>query len=322
MSAHPDGQVPATRIVREKIETRRLLRALEMAGLPRPSGRPPAGDLKRLLEADGILTQVLEVLERERGRKGAVDGTEFLEFLETVARARSRILETVPPELATSARRHLLRVSVTEPQVWEEVRRFRLDAPARPAAEATDLHVRKAELQPLPGSGEIDPWIERLPTPWLRTVARKLGLPRSRGRAELVEAVAELLRDPVELRGLLRRALDFTGRVALAQVLRRDGFTIGDESSALRDAVELPWDWEQVADPPPIAKLRMLGLVHVGPVAGERAVAVPPELRPLLVAALREVDPDAARGLAPPEPPAGRPRRRHAGSGPEVHPAP
>lgn len=296
-------------LLAQKLDVLRLLRALDRVGVTPAEHAGLPGALARLHMFDEMLTTLL--VFADDGAEGT-DDPEFVAsaetFVETGPAAREEVLAVLPPEIRMRAAGAATQAVATEAEVMLELEARRREAETYVsddededydvedmfrevdrAAEALasfdaaplphDERVARQEAKPLPLARAPEPWLERLPAAWLKTMARLHGLDSARKKPVLVKDIAKHLRTPEALRPVLAEALDPEARLCLAGLLVF-GEAAGEEfDEAFAAAAAVPWDWTS-RTPAVLApgRLRVYGLAFVGRRKGETVYALPEDL--------------------------------------------
>ncbi len=314
------GQTPdMRRLVHEKLQILRLLRALDRAGI-NPAERPRLhAPLVRIAEVDGMLDSVLELLERTVG--GEDLGEEALTGLLHIAEEmRGAVGDALDADDRAAFHRARGEVVASEAEVWMEVDALRRrsrpgPAPRRPltsdevARAAENAWGRKRQPRPRgeakvkaeerrelpPDDAPLVAWFERMPERWREGVARIHDVPLDDAGAR-ARRIAERLSDEAWLRRFLEERLGASERGYLAWLSEGGCIPLKTVRRGLGSGLEVHWDWSSGLPASAGGKLRAAGLVHVGMRNGEKVAVVPLALRAAIREALGRVDPDAARG--------------------------
>ena len=313
------GGPEVRRLVDEKLQTLRLLRALDRAGTDPEVDVALQVRLVKLAEADGMLDAMLDEVQGA----GAQD-PELRALIGKVPLAmeivRGDVVDALPPALRERFRRASSEVAVSETEVWLEVEARRRGGGAVRATRRgsgplsdeeaerlarqvwsaagqqrvyrVDRRVRAHERKPLPSpNAPLRAWLDRLPRPWRETTARLHGVPLQ-GRGALALRLAERLLDPRATRRFLQEHLGRSERDLLARFLAA-GLAVLDDDEDLAQALWVPWTLQAGPAPTVGGRLRTAGLVHVGTDGGRTLAMVPPPLQAMLASLLEEVDPEA-----------------------------
>ena len=320
-------------VLAEKLRVLRTIRALDRAGVDPSEVAAVREPLVRLAEVDDMLTVVLDGFERFGC--GPADGEDpepastIPQLLQLAEALRGDVVDVLDSGDRKAFERCTTEVMAIEAEVWMQVDELRArkrkgGRKRRPKGRdagslaLTDVEVQRAGEEawgegkkppPLPGRRQVAEaervplpaddaplvaWFERMPAPWLQGLAIVHGLPAA-GPVPLAERVAGMLSTPGALERILRERLGASEREKLALLLAMDFLPLGGAASDASEVFEVDWDWTLGLPAPVGAKLRAVGLVHVGRVGRSRVAAVPPPLRGPLAAALVAVDPDAAQ---------------------------
>ncbi len=307
------------RLVAEKIEILKVLRALDSVGADPAANRKLGAALVRLAEYDQTLTEVLDLLDRTGSGEADAASPEFHQFASIGQGLRGQVLATLPAGLRDDVREALAHVSASEPEVWMQVDDLRRRAPLarEPAAPRRPLNAREAgkiaartfpagpppdpegdakvaeqERLDLPTADEVEPWLETLPEGWLRAVARMHDVDADLARPARVAAIAPRLRDATWLETALRDRIGKDERRMLAGALALGEFPMPAQGPTTNPHFDVPWDWEGGLPPSSGGKCRALGLFFVGARWGCRTGCIPVELRGPLRTILTRLDPE------------------------------
>lgn len=295
-------------VIQEKLANLRLIRALDVAGIDPAIHRRLQPRLVRLAEHDGLLGSLLELLDRERDNPAEDEGGPIGTFIALGRSVRDDVLGALKGPDRRAVEEALESVAASEPEVWMEVEALRREASSRPRAgpptlplgevEARklgremfeegipdtepDARVLRAESKPLPRAHALEPWLRRLPRPWLRGMARLYDLDPSRGKEALALDLARAMRSPDLVERVLFERIGARERDLLVSFLALSPVAWDDLDEDRREGLAVTHDWEAGLPPGVGAKLRAFGLLHVGTMRGTRVVAVQPEAAGLL----------------------------------------
>lgn len=320
------------RLVDQKLQFLRLLRALDRVGIDPQEVAGIRKPLVRIAQLDSLFDSSLEFCEREPAAISGLEST-LRELVASAEAARGDVLDALSSkdqEALVCASRE---VAVNEFEVWNEVAALRRTAAEEPDedvegvdeldglldAEAladeiwgeggtggfevhADERVRRHERKPMPTpDAPLREFFDRLPRNWRRVMAQFHDIP-VQGRPALAQRLADRVSDPAWLRTFIGERLGRSERELLWQFATTTAIPIDihDDLHADRAGFELGgllevhWDWEEGLPPATGGKLRAAGLVHVGSDRGERIAAVPPVLKELVLNAIREADAELA----------------------------
>lgn len=311
-------------LVAEKVRVRKLLRALDRAGVDPKREAALRVPLVRLAECDHVLTLALVLLTSpDIDRPMTPEDAEALH--RRAEQVRGEVTDAVPVDARARFDRARDEVAASAAEVWMEVDAARAavgSAPprrsdghakaeretaeqiaerawasghARSSLSTADRRALRAEeAKPLPpASAPLVAWFERLPASWRDSVARLHDL-RPSPPTNVAEALAARVADAEWLASYLRDRLGATEREKLAIVLAAGAVLLRNARTEAAQRFAVPWDWSEGLPPTSGGKLRASGLVHVGTADGSLVATVPPPLREVAATALRRVDPEAA----------------------------
>jgi len=321
------------RLIHEKLQVLRLLRALDRIGINPAKVRAVQTPLVRLAEVDAMLATLLEGFERFGCESPTAQETSAPDPISGVIAIAEEARANVRVALSPSDQRYLAKalteVVATEAEVWTEIDEVRARSAAaksrtarsrplaRPGNYLSDEEVARAkrrawgpdtglpvpagrekvlafERQSLPSSTEpLLAWFTRLPLPWQLGIARGHDVAPD-ATVPLAERIAARLGEEAWLREYLTERVGSSERERLAQLLAEGSYDLDPRGGELDERFQVPWDWNLDRPVTTGGKLRVAGFAHVGTRDGMTIVTVPPALVKPLTQALAAADPVSA----------------------------